>query len=106
MKRYRILQFDFDTRAMILIDPIRDEREEKVKYENRSKIEQHLIVQYGKIAADQKQTNFIDLKAKPLSIIAFHNRFFEQVRTSFVMARFFFDRDSKERIGVVYSPAS
>lgn len=92
MKRYRILQWDFDTRVRTLADPIRDEWEEKVKqlhYENRKKTEQGLIAQYGIIDAEQKKKNFIDLEAKPFSILAFHNRFFEQVRTSFVMGAYY-----------------
>ncbi len=92
MKRYRILQWDFDTRVRTLADPIRDEWEEKVKqlhYENSKKTEQGLIAQYGIIDAEQKKKNFIDLEAKPFSILAFHNRFFEQVRTSFVMGAYY-----------------
>jgi len=92
MKRYRILQWDFDTRVGTLANPILDECEEKVKpihYENRKRIEQGLIAQYGIIGMEQKKKNFIDLEAKPFSILAFHNRFFEQVRTSFVMGAYY-----------------
>ena len=86
------MQWDFDTRVGTLANPILDECEEKVKpihYENRKRIEQGLIAQYGIIGMEQKKKNFIDLEAKPFSILAFHNRFFEQVRTSFVMGAYY-----------------
>lgn len=92
MKRYRILSLDFDNRVRMLVDPIRDEWEENVKslhYENRRKTEQGIIAQYGEIAAEQKKKNFIELEAKPFSIVAFHNKFFEQVRTSFIMEAYY-----------------
>ena len=92
MKRYRVLVWDFDTRVRTLADPIREEWDEKVKklhYENRAKTERGLIAQYGEIGAEHKKKNFIDLEAKPLSIVAFHNKFFEQVRTSFVMGAYY-----------------
>ena len=92
MKRYRVFNWDFDTRARTLVNPIREEWDEEVKrlhYENRTKTERGLIAQYGELAAGQKKKNFIDLEAKPFSIIAFHNKFFEQVRTSFVMGAYY-----------------
>ena len=42
MKRYRVLNFDFDTRVQTLVDPINEEWEEKVKelhLQNRQKME-------------------------------------------------------------------
>jgi thiamine pyrophosphokinase len=92
MKRYRVLHWDFDTRARTLLDPIREEWDEEVKklhYENRARTERSLIAQYGEIRVEQKRKNFIDLEAKTFSIVAFHNKFFEQVRTSFVMGAYY-----------------
>lgn len=37
----------------------------------------------------RKEKNFIDLEAKPFSIVAFHNKFFEQARTSFIMGAYY-----------------
>jgi len=50
MKRYRVLNFDFDTRVQTLVDPINEEWEEKVKelhLQNRQKTEQSLLESYG-----------------------------------------------------------
>jgi hypothetical protein len=44
-----------------------------------------LVTEFGQTAADLKRQNFIDLGVKPLSILAFHNRFLEQIRVAFVM---------------------
>src|SRR3972149_6553409 len=57
MKRYRVLNFDFDTRVRTLVDP--------------------------------KKENFIAIDSKPFSILAFHNRFFEQIRTSFIIGSYY-----------------
>ncbi|MBW1859352.1 MAG: hypothetical protein JRI70_04555 [Deltaproteobacteria bacterium] len=38
---------------------------------------------------ETKRQNFIDLGDKSLSILAFHNRFFEQIRTAFVMGAYY-----------------
>lgn len=89
MKRYRILPFfDFDTRVRTLVGPINEQWEEHIKaqhYKNREITITHLKTEFGELHADIKIQNFIDLEAKPISIIAFHNEFFNQVRTAFVM---------------------
>jgi len=93
MKRYRILAFlDFDTRSLILSQPIREEWEEKVKAQHRQNREntiRNLKAEFGELQADQKIQNFVDLGPKPFSIIAFHNAFFAQVRTSFVVGSYY-----------------
>jgi len=93
MKRYRVLPFfDFDTRVRTLADPIRDEWEEKIKkqhYENRRRVTDGLIAEFGELYKEKKIENFIALDAKPFSIIAFHNRFFTQIRNSFVIGAYY-----------------
>lgn len=93
MKRYRLLPFfDFDTRVRILTNPIEDEWEENIKkqhYENRKNITNRLIAEYGELDQDQKIENFIALDAKPFSILAFHNRFFSQIRDSFIVGSYY-----------------
>ncbi len=93
MKRYRILAFfDFDTRCLTLSEPIREEWEDKVKALHRENGENtitHLKAEFGEIDSDQKIKNFVDLGPKPLSIIAFHNAFFAQVRSSFVIGAYY-----------------
>lgn len=92
MKRYRVLSFDFDARVHALTLDVQDHWEDSVKESHRASREQTergLIRQFGEEAAERKRQNFIDLGAKPLSILAFHNRFFEQVRVAFVMGAYY-----------------
>lgn len=91
MKRYRILPFDFDTRVRSL-DPIDEHLEEQVKqqlYKNRENTIFRLKNEFGQRQAEIKVQNFIDLGSKPISVIAFHNNFFNQVRTAFVMSAYY-----------------
>ena len=93
MKRHRVLPFfDFDTRVRTLTDPIKDEWKEEIKkqhYENRKHVTDRLIAEFGVLNQEQKIKNFIALDAKPFSILAFHNRFFAQVRNSFVIGAYY-----------------
>jgi hypothetical protein len=93
MKRYRVLPFfDFDTRVRTLADPINEEWEEKVKtlhHENRKRAIEGFISEFGELNKDIKIDNFIALEAKPFSILAFHNRFFTQIRNSFVIGSYY-----------------
>lgn len=93
MKRYRVLPFfDFDTRVRILSGPIKDEWKEEVKkqrYENRKKVIDRLTAEFGELNKEQKIENFVALDAKPFSIVAFHNRFFDQVRNAFVIGSYY-----------------
>lgn len=91
MKRYRILGFDFDTRAR-LFDPIPEEWEEQVKAhhrESQAQAIQGLQAEYGTENFDVKLQNFIDLGAKSFSVIGFHNRFYAQARAAFVQCHYY-----------------
>ncbi len=91
MKRFRIISFDYDARVHSL-DEIPDHWEEQVKEQhrkNQEKTTRELILQFGEYAAENKRQNFIDLGPKPFSIVAFHNRFLEQLRVSFIMGAYF-----------------
>ncbi len=48
-----------------------------------------LVAEFGELNKDAKLANFIALDTKPFSILAFHNRFFAQVRNSFVMGAYY-----------------
>lgn len=92
MKRYRVMIFDFDSRAHILSDEIREEWEDSIQEthrRNREIIIQRLIYEYGEYEAELKIQNFIDLGPKPLSILAFHNRFSHQLRNSFIVGAYY-----------------
>jgi len=92
MKRFRIFGFDFDTRVHSLTLEVQNHWEERVKElhrRNRDQTERGLVCEFGEASAEQKRQNFIDLGPKPLSILAFHNRFFNQIRVSFVMGAYY-----------------
>ena len=92
MKRFRVFPCDFDSRVHSLTIVIQDHWEQHVKdlhKQNRDDTEQRLLLEFGKTAGDTKRQNFIDIGAKPLSILAFHNRFLEQVRVAFVVGSYY-----------------
>ncbi|HEY6895882.1 MAG TPA: hypothetical protein VI279_01370 [Rhodocyclaceae bacterium] len=75
-----------------LVDPIDEKWEEQVKalhYKNRENTILRLKAEFGELHSEIKVQNFIDLEAKPNSVIAFHNEFFAQVRTAFVMGGYY-----------------
>ncbi len=91
MKRYRILSFDFDSRAHDF-NPIQEEWDEKVKalhLENQKQTIEHLKFQFGEWSLGQKVDNFVELGVKPFSVAAFHNKFLEQIRNSYVIGGYY-----------------
>lgn len=91
MKRYRILSFDFDSRAINLaaIPEHWEDHVKKFHQENQTKIIEGLKAQYGEYNSESKINNFIDLKEKPFSISAFHNKFLSQIRNSYVVGSYY-----------------
>lgn len=92
MKRFRVFSMDFDSRAMMLTEEIREDWEPTVKElhrQNRRQIQESLIHAYGASNYESKRQNFIDLGTKPFSVMAFHNAFFEQIRLAFVMGAYY-----------------
>jgi hypothetical protein len=92
MKRYRVITIDYDTRAYLFSQKIEEGWEEKVKEvhrENKKQITKGLIESFGELHSDKKIKNFIELGNKPLSVLAFHNKFFEQIRIAFVMGAYY-----------------
>lgn len=91
MKRYRILSFDFDTRALTF-DTIEDHWEEPVKALHRQNCENTingLKWEFGERNFEQKLENFKAIGSKPFSVVAFHNRFFSQARSAFVNCEYY-----------------
>ena len=91
MKRYRIFGFDFDALALQLT-PEQESWEEEVKKKHqkaKQEIVNQLEAQYGLISNDVKIYNFIELGAKPFSILAYHNQFLRQIRDAFIMGGYY-----------------
>ena len=92
MKRYRILQFDFDSRANLLSLELGegcDDTQRLANEERKESIRAGLLQEYGTLGAEQKLRNFVELGPKPLSILAFHNAFSQQVRHAFVVGAYY-----------------
>ena len=92
MKRYRVLSQEFDHRPNWLTMEIRNDWEDHIKKLWRDgirNVERGLLFEYGFEDADRKLQDFIDLGEKPVSILAYHNRFADQVRRSFVVGGYY-----------------
>jgi len=92
MKRYRVLRQDFDTRANVLRQEISPECDDSVKTQwksNKEQIVAGLAAELGPIGLHRKVQDFIDIGAAPISLIAFHNRFFRQIRYAFTIGAYY-----------------
>jgi hypothetical protein len=92
VKRYRVVLFDFDSRALTLsteIQPYWEPRVQELWRENKRKVTEGLIVQFGAHASNEKIANFSDLGPKPFSILAFHNVFATEIRDAFVVGGYY-----------------
>lgn len=92
MKRYRVLNIDFDSRASILSQEIQDTWEHSVKdahRKNKERVIEGLLAEFGRANGEEKVRNYLELGSKPFSIVAFHNKFMEQVRQSFVLSSYY-----------------
>jgi hypothetical protein len=92
MKRYRVFGEEFDYRANWLTMEIQNDWEDHIKKMWRDgirNVERGLLIEYGFDNADTKLRDFIDLGIKPVSILAYHNRFADQARRSFVVGGYY-----------------
>ncbi|MDP1823907.1 MAG: hypothetical protein Q8L48_11720 [Archangium sp.] len=92
MKRYRVVQLDFDTRATVLDMEIGEDWEEPIKEmhrTNHSNIRAGIIFEFGAKESARKLADFMALGPAPFSVLAFHNKFFQQVRDAFVLGAYY-----------------
>jgi hypothetical protein len=92
MKRYRIINYDFDTRVKIFTMAIKPDANKQIKelhIDNTTKIYTHFLSQYGLMDSVNNVRNFIEINSKPFSIIAFHNKFQDQIRNSYIIGSFY-----------------
>ena len=92
MKRYRIYFQDFDSRANLLnwkIEDFWDENLKKLHRESKKAVREGLIEQFGAASHEIKERNFIDFGAVPMSVLAYHNRFFRQIQNAFVVGGYY-----------------
>jgi hypothetical protein len=92
VNRYRVVSFDFDSRATILCEEINPSWEESVRAQweqNQHAIREGLLKEFGSLSFDSKLNNFKEVGPRPFSILAFHNRFAAQIRTAFVAGGYY-----------------
>ena len=92
MKRYRVGTYDFDSRPTFLATRIEDHWDERLKaswQDNKAAIRQGLQEQFGSWEFETKLQNLADIGPKPMSILAFHNEFAEQVRRAFIVGAYY-----------------
>jgi hypothetical protein len=90
-RRHLSYTMDFDTRVYGLEEPGDGWSEEakRLHEENKAHIKRRLEHEFGTDGIEQKIANFIAIGTKPFSVLAHHNRFFDQVRRAFVVGAYY-----------------
>lgn len=91
-RRHLSWGMDFDTRAVTLGMTIEEHWEPQVKemhQANKEQTKRHLATVFGEQALDAKVENFLAIDTKPMSVLSYHNEFFDQVRNAFVMGQYY-----------------
>jgi hypothetical protein len=81
-----------DFRASHLSREINEKWEPEVQEmhrQNHERLVKRFVFEFGEWNAEAKKQNFIELGNAPFSIIAFHNKFFRQVRYAFVIGAYY-----------------
>ncbi len=90
-RRHLSQTLDFDTRVFVLEEPGVGWEDEprRLHFENRERTREGLAREFGNDALEEKIKNFVDMKSKPFSVLAYHNAFFDQVRRAFVVGAYY-----------------
>lgn len=91
-RRFLAFAMDFDTRAVTLGIKIDEAWEPHIKEmwrKNQQGIRDGLVRQFGEHHLEYKIKNFIAMDSKPMSIVAYHNAFFDQVRKAFTIGSYY-----------------
>jgi hypothetical protein len=92
MKRYRLVNFDFDSRATVLGMNVLETWEPAVQAswrENQSRMRESVINEFGVASCERKIDDFVDLGPAPMSVVAFHNVFYRQARAAFTCGAYY-----------------
>ena len=90
-RRHLSYSLDFDARALTFEKPGDEWSEEtqQIHLANQERTKAVLAREFGSEHLDQKIENFVAIRSKPLSVIAHHNWFFNQVRHAFVIGAYY-----------------
>lgn len=75
-----------------MLNNIKDDWDDNVKeqhIQNQKNIIEDLKIEYGEFNFQSKLNNFIELKQKPFSISAFHNKFLQQIRNAYIIGSYY-----------------
>ena len=92
MKRFRIINFDFDSRATILSMEISKDWDENVRLQWEASIkhiEEGIGEQFGALNLQHKIERFKKIGPKPFSIISYHNNLLTDIRNAYVLGSFY-----------------
>ena len=92
MRRFRVINPRFDTRAAFLAQEIGDHWEEHIKrqwQENQAGVVEGIAHEFGPLDLDVKVDRLVSLGTEPFSVIAFHNVFLRECRYAFVHGSFY-----------------
>lgn len=90
-RRHLSYTMDFDTRAHVFDEPGEawEDEPRRLHIENRERTKAGLAREFGTDYLEEKIKNFVDMKTKPFSVLAYHNAFFDQVRRAFVVGAYY-----------------
>jgi hypothetical protein len=92
MRRFRVINPRFDTRARFLAQEIGADWEEHIKRgweENQRKIVREVGLELGEVDLDGKIERLVELDAEPFSVVAYHNEFLRQCRYAYVQSAYY-----------------
>lgn len=92
MKRHVVPILDFDTRANFLKVAIENkwaDSENPIHRNNYKRFMAELRAEFGIFNFETKINDFLELGAAPLSIVGYHNAFFQQVRLAFIIGAYY-----------------
>lgn len=90
-RRHLSYSMDFDNRAHLFKEPGDGwtEQARRNHLDNRERIKAGLAQEFGSDQLDKKIENFVEIGSKPFSVIAYHNRFYDQTRRAFVIGAYY-----------------
>lgn len=91
-RRHLSWGMDYDTRPFILSHEIGEHWDDDIKElwrSNKEKVRAELKFEFGEFDINTKIENFIALGSSPFSILSYHNRFFRQVRRSYIIGAYY-----------------
>lgn len=92
MKRYRVIDVTFDTRATILGLDVRPEWEDDVRnqwFANQERVREGLQRQFGPLDWARKERDLLELGPLPFSVVGFHNQFLRQACDAFLVGAYY-----------------